>query len=399
MALSKFDSKLLEFIYQLTLHQKLMNPREMSHIISIQGKKISERTIKRWLKYLRKEYFTYYPNINYEQLGLKRMILFLNEPKNPELTKIIPYKSYIMSGKNLTENCESLVIHYLVPYEKTKEFKQFWKYALKNKLVGSFICFEVKEGSKTTTLYSPIHKIITSDGYLNFCKDFDNSYFTRLFSENLKYKGKLKLNEKIIKNPLIVPILIEYFREHISSKKVWYNLKEKFGDNIWSYIKDIKVRNKKLDGVGISFVYKTIRQLHNTFDDFFSQIRIQYGPLYSNKNINLYVMLRLDPGKIIEFIDKISKYSLYTVVYQSQDSNVFLLDIVTNATGKSKINAEILPKFAEKNREILLDYDKSSFHWDSSKWLKVNYHNLFCPKTLSWKYDSKAYLKKLDELK
>jgi len=264
MVLNLYSKDLLKFMYNLTKTDKVLNPTELSRFLREQNQEVSDRTIKRWFSYLRKHcgYFSY---INYSSMGLTPVSVLLKNP-NPELIKIIPYLFYAFSGFNASSLTKYIIVFSLVPVDKHDEFKSFWNSVAKKNLIEDFYSFPFNH---VVDFYSPFHKVINESG------DFD------LSEKNMGRPNPLDLSfimnkpinadmHKLIKhNPLIIPILIEYSRERWSSHRVWRAIKEKLGEGVWDYIRDVKCRARRKDSMGISFVQKTLKDVHSNYDQLF----------------------------------------------------------------------------------------------------------------------------------
>jgi hypothetical protein len=403
MTLHTFDKRLLEFMYQLTLHQKLMAPKEMAQVITIQGKKVSERTIKRWLKWLKAHhYFTYYLYTNYPKIGLVNANCILRGVKDDRIVKIIPFQDYLMKGIDMTRTKDCFFISYLMPQKNISDLKEFCKKAIKLNLIESYDIFETKQ---ITTLYSEKHRIINEHGNVISHKLDLDTYFENLLQSKVCKNHSIGVDDYAKKNPIVVPLMLEYLKDHASFKTAWSKMKSKLGEGIWDYVGDLKTKLKKSDGAGIVYVQKTMRYLHTNLKDYFTQVRVSYGPLYSGENVNLYVFLKLKKKEqIIDLAREISKNSIYVLVNELNDRNMDVgIDFVTNNKFASEILSTIIPKYADtsKSNSIMwLSYHCSSPYWESTtkNWIRFNYHRLFDPKTVSWKYDSKKYLDELKQL-
>jgi hypothetical protein len=370
----------------------------MAQNITIQGQKVSERTIKRWLKHLKENhYFTYYPSIKYECLGLSGVNLILLGLKQTSVLDIIPYKTYLMKGVDLKTHEQCFFANYRIPQGTFEEFCKFWKTAKNKGVVKDFFTSKLKQ---IITIYSPIHKIIGPLGTLTVS---DNSEgVPSEFVEKIMC-AEPKLNQ--VKAPLIVPVLLEHFKDYVSSKKIWYSVKEKFGDDAWSIIKKshslIRVK-KQTDGIGIKCVQHTLNFLYQNFDEFFQQMKLAYGPLYS-KNINLYFVLKLkEPQNLKDLVTSLLRKSLCVITYKTYKDGLVILELVTNSESMASIVSMIsgLTVRSKLNRMLLIDYEDSSAYWENKTkgWLKQHYHELFDPKTVSWKYNSEKYLDALEQL-
>ena len=82
MSLHIYNKDLLEFSYLLAKQNQLMNPLEMSkYISSVKDKQVSDRTIRRWLKFLY-PHLGYYPYIKYTSLNLQPVAILIKNLKN-----------------------------------------------------------------------------------------------------------------------------------------------------------------------------------------------------------------------------------------------------------------------------------------------------------------------------
>ncbi len=394
MSLQPYDPRLLEMMYQLTKHQKFMTPKEIASTITVQGKKVSERTVKRWFKWLKKNYyFTYHPGVRFNHLDLVSVWVFLHQVTNANLLDIIPYKVYVMHGLDFHKSKSCFFVRYFVPKKHLSDFRKFWKSARQKKLLDKYELFLSKQSSY---IYSPFDSIVARDGNLVFPNTVNNSYFLNLFNEFQKFE--VKLHPSIAQNPLIVPIVIEHFKDHTSSKAIWKRLKNKCGEKAWDYIRPRKFSNKKRDGVAINFIQKTLKEFNENSDVFFNQMNVAYGPFYARENnLNFVLTLRLkNKQRLLKFLEDLSEKTLYTLVSPHyKDTQKILVDFITNNGKIYDIIENILHKYAAKFNLVSINYSKSAPYWEGSAWLKLKYHELFDPKETAWRFETKEYLSQL----
>lgn len=401
MTIKPFDKKLLRFLYFLVTNHEYMNSVQISKKFSIDGKKMSDRTIRRWFLYLHKNHkFDYFPYINYESIGLSVVFVIVYGLKNKDLLKIIPYNHYIFTGVDLKKTKNCLFVGYCIPHDEINNFKLFWKNAKERKIIKNY---EIMNSSKSIHLYSQFHKIITKDGNLKISEnyDIDNSFFLNLLKKNLEKSRKVGMHKAIIRNPFIIPIIFRYFREHWSSREVWHSIKKSLEDDVWKYIKIYKKKRKRTDGRGIRFVQETMKTLHNDFHDFFKQIQITYSPFYEGNNFISYVFLKLNNKKdIIKLGNKILKHSLSIKIHSIMNGpcNVCFY-ILTNNSGFIKI-VNIINEYTNDNHNkiLLMDYFDSWIFWNNKNYLKLC-PSLFDPTKLEWKYEHKKYMNELKKIK
>lgn len=393
MSLGTYDNKMMEFIYFLTKNQKFMNSVEIAKEFKPSKGKISDRTIRRWFNRLQQGCFDYYPTIKYEAFAFRLTYVLLRNLRTDKILNIIPHINYLTCGFNFNDSDQCYLLSYLVPSNKKREFAEFWDMVRKLDIADEVLLFPLKT---PTEFYSPFHKITKSNGELDFSKqDFDNTYFEEIFSRNFERKAEAVMESVVLENPLLIPTVFEYFREHWSSKKVWFNIKRKVGDKIWDYVPKV---NKKTNGVGINLVQETMRDLHGKYyPTFFQQIRVFYEPLLS-KAVDLYIFLEIkDWYGIKELLKSIAKLSLNLTVYPPVDkSKTMVLAALTNSKEFPNIVRIIREyDYSAKIDVLWRDIEKSSQYWNRDL-LKMDF-TLFNPKTFLWEYNHDYYMKTLDE--
>ncbi len=396
MSLKPFNKDLLNFLYFLVRNQEYMNSVQISKKFTLNGEKITDRTIRRWFRYLQKTHkLDYFPYINYENIGLCYISVVLYGLKNEALLKINPYNNYIFTAFDTKRMKRCMLVNYCLPYERLGEFKSFWKNAKKRKLIENCEFIHMK---KPVAYYSPFHEVLDKDGKLKLNSQINNSYFTGLLKQNLKQKYKVDINKEVLKNPFIIPVMFEYFREYRSSRNVWYSLKTSFGEDIWEYIKERKRR--KTDGSGIKFVQSTMKDLHGKFHEFFQQIRITYKPFYESDNFIAYTFVRLKNNTDLAALsEEISEHTLSTIVYPIiRNHYTVCFYTLTDINEFVKI-LDILNRHTKNNHSkiLLMDYADSWRYWSDRSFLKID-ASCFDPEKLRWKYDNKKYLKMMKKL-
>ncbi|MFQ6009746.1 MAG: hypothetical protein ACE5J7_01345 [Candidatus Aenigmatarchaeota archaeon] len=406
MVLNRYDNKLLEFMYLLTKKQKHMNSIEIARYLSSHGKKITDRTIRRWFHYLHKYHFDYFPYPKYGTLGL--VPIFTLVEFNEKLLEVLPYRLSIIYGINFQDFERCLINTHLIPTNHLNDFKALCSEASEYGIFKKYFIFD-----SAVAFFSPFHKIFKRDGLVEFPEnyDIDNSYFTGLLRNCLQSDKSNRLEKEVKENPLIIPIILEYFREHRSSHGVWNSFRRKLGDGVWGYVKDPKIRRLKKKGSGIRLIQKTMKELHDNFHEFFQQIRVVYYPFYAHENNIFYMFLKLKrKNDIIPLSEALSKHSVSIVVYPPMNpkSKEIAYYILTNKKETLNIISNLIHPYIDKsydNKIIYEDFEASmkyrgpkSYHW-RKYYLRSNYHRLFNPKTVTWKFDIEKYKKRLYKLK
>lgn len=393
MSLGVYDKNLMEFAYFLTRNQKYSDSIDIAEKLKVSGQKISDRTIRRWFDKLEKGCFDYYPNIKVESLGLAPLYIVIEAPVEEDVFQIIPHRDYVTLGYTTTGFHKSVCLKYLIPPDSMKQFEEFWKRAKKGGVIRDY---KIYPFYSSTDFYSPLHKVVQKNGELNFSKigEFDNSHYTELFEKSLKNPLRPALSTHVLKNPLLVPVLLEYYREHWTRQKVWKSIRKKLGENVWNYLRKAR---KQSDGVGLFMVQKTLRNLDNEYyEDFFQQIRVFYEP-WLKKGVSYYGIFETQKKEgVAKLFEEVSKHCLMQTVYPIVGGG-FMFYQLTNGTEIADIIAEFRKFDPDARFEMFWrDLKASSKYWDRN-FLKMDY-TLFDPETMTWKYEHEKYMKTLDSL-
>lgn len=406
MVLGRYDTKLLEFIYMLTKKQKHMNSLEIAKYISSRDRMVTDRTVRRWFSYLRKYHFDYFPYPRYYAMGLVPVWVLMRF--NERFMEILPYKAAVVYGINFQNFEKCLLNLYLIPASHIKEFKSLCSMGARDGVVKKCHTF-----SSAVAYYSPFHRIFSKDGLVEFPEDhvIDNSYFSSILKHSLNSNSSNELREEITENPFIIPVILEYFREHRSSHQVWNSFRRKLGDKAWEYVKDSRIRRERKGGAGIRLVQRTMKELHDNFHEFFHQIRVVYYPFYSHENNILYLMLKLKRrSDIVPLSELLSKHAVSIVTYPplNHKSKEIMYYVLTNKKQTMNIISNLIQPYIDKSYNNMIIYEDfnaslkyrgpKSRHW-RKYYLRSNYHRLFDPETAKWKFSTKRYEKDIRKLK
>jgi len=388
-----FDKKLLQFISFLTRNQKIMDSKEISRCFELNGEKICERTTRRWFQDLQTD-LDYYAVPRYEKLGLAYCHIFISGLKNIDMVKIIPYNSFFLCGTRLETSESNTLLAYLIPREHLKDFENFWAAAKKSNLLDNYEIFTARD---TVYFYSKFHETF-HQGVSNFATD-DENYFFDILQNALRKNHAIEIDKNIRENPLIIPIILERFRETWSSPKIWKSAREKLNENIWDYIKDLRTRLNRSDNAGIKLVQRTLKYVNADFDSFFRQVKVDYAPLFSHKN-NLFAYLMLDIGqeKLLDFMKVLHKNSLQCAVFLPHDKkNRYMFFTLTDFSGYNRI-VQTLGTYKNTKKTIMwADHEATKKYW-TRDFMKFDYSKAFDPKNCEWVYEHDKYMDKLDNL-
>ncbi|MFH0829894.1 MAG: hypothetical protein V1887_01910 [Candidatus Aenigmatarchaeota archaeon] len=405
MVLTKYDRGLLEMMYLLTRKQSHMNPSGVARYLSEQGIRVTDRTVRRWFNYLQTHRFDYFPYPKFKAMGLTPVWVFTDF--NEKILEAIPHKVAIVSGFDLRNLEKRLLGLYLVPTERLKDFSKLWADAVDAKALS--FCQLLEVGS-INSFYSPFHKLVDRNGIADFVDDHepDNSYFTDMLRKSTGTESSAGMSPRICKNPLIIPVIWESFRKNASSQKIWNSFERRAGKAAWDYINNPKVRREKKTGCGIRHVQNTMREMQDNFGEFFQQMRVSYNPLYTHHNSMFYMLLKLKRREdIVPLSELLSKQAISIVAYPPRDakSSLMMYYILTNAKESVNIISDLIQPYIDKsfdNRIITEDFkgtakyrNPNMRHWKENYMMSC-YHKLFDPVTCTWKFDTKAYAKKLN---
>ena len=176
-----------------------MNSQQISKIIKINGKSVTDRTIRRWFSLLKGDRkFNYFLNVNPLYLGLNSMWVLVTNVYNSKIFDIIPYRTYIAKGVFLNELKKSFLLQFYIPTNKIKQFKHFWREAKKKKMLDNYFIYKVKP---SISIYQPFHRVLDMTGQFKKFVDVDD-FFLKLFEKSMTKKYKAGIHPIILKNPI-----------------------------------------------------------------------------------------------------------------------------------------------------------------------------------------------------
>jgi hypothetical protein len=302
-----------------------------------------------------------------------------------------------MRGVDISKSQNCFVAQYLIPKGYIGAFKKFWQTAKNKGLISNYKLLPLY---CAFVLFSPFHKHTTREGDLIFKEKITEPIFTKFAIDELKLNKRIEISPLIKENPIIVPLLLEFHRDHTSTRRVWQNLKERLSSEAWHYIRNKKVREGKRDGSALVYIQRAFKTLNCNYAEFFTQNRIAYSPLYSKENnVNVILTLKLKKhADMIRLSEELCSRAIYLICCKISKSNTLLLDFVTNSKELVDVLGGILPKYGERKDMLYIDYHKSKDYWSTKNWMKSNYYNLFDPETASWRFEIKKYLGQLNAL-
>ena len=192
----------------------------------------------------------------------------------------------------------------------------------------------------------------------------------------------MELSKTIKHNPFILPVLFTQNREHWSSVKIWNDIKERLGDDIWVYLKKIKRRS---DAVGVRYLQRTLKSMYNEFrNELLKQVIIEYNPLFIDKYVTaIFILDFKDDSSLINFVKEISKRCMVLYVYPPQSNHKKVMIYVI--TSHSEIHDIITDIAGNYGVERILWKSKMKFEQTWGRNLaKFKYENIFDPVKCEW---------------
>jgi hypothetical protein len=376
MSLSQFDPELMRFVSMLARQKKMLTPRDAGKLLGV-----SDRTVRRWLAFLRKQCFDYYPYINCEALGLKHYEVLLQDIKDEKIYSILPHSIYLLKGQDLMaggRHCTMLALW--VPKGSERDFRNFWRAVEKSKLAKC----TAYEFEPPVEYYAPFHEAIGKDGELDFEQESDHSFFSKILREG---------REEQKFEPILVPIIFEMMREHWSARLIWLNAKRKIARQMKHYFRGQKINGS--DQMKIFQMGRKLDYLQENFEKFFRQIRIVYGPFSQDK---LACLVYFDfGGDVAELAEKVASKTLLLNVRKSPGRKSFYF--LTSGAGFNGIIKDLASSGCRNIQLIIGDKEGTDYYFKKRRQVKFQYWDVFEPETGGWKFELEKYLKRLDELK
>ncbi len=412
---TNFDTVRMYFLHWLTKQRTLMTAEEIARKIDLTfpvkvGNRIklarpTSRTILNWTNWFKEKderCLDVFPHVKYESLGLLNCYVLFCNPANDEFWRVVPFVNHV---SYLTEinGRPALLVQYSIPPRHLTDFKKLWTLARSR---GHFSEHFVYPLRTSLTIYSPFHKVIDENGDLDFSlvRASDYAYFDNLLRDRLKHPPKLEIHESIRKNPFIIPVILTYFRELWSSRMVWNEIKQHFGERVWDFLPNIR---KKTDDVGEKRVQITLREIEQNNDSLIQQIRLVYNPFYYGKHFTTYLFGDFKSREhIYKFMRMVSRICLESHVWISANKNSTLAKVVILTDHKHLMNilsSKIGPYLNENSNQPLRVFWKDNILGEQRifskpirrKFAKLDYATLFDPERCEWNYDHRKYMRGL----
>ncbi len=300
--------KLLTF---LTRRQAWLSPAEISGEFTLDGEKISARTIHRWFSVLRENGgFVYYPYPRANVLGLSDVLLTIRNLRNPGVLRILPFAASFSVEVGLDKGESFVRQGYWVPITAKREFKEFWRAARDLNLLADV---EIYTSRNTHYIFSPFEDVTTEDGSAVWSRPADNSYFKKLIQQDFHEPFEVRTGKLLSEAPLIVPLVVERIWEFYSSRQVWEAIKERGMTRVLAHEKGLRARDLRKPGAALHLLQEQWNHLMQHFDGMFIQPRVFFDWPSLRNSAFLTVMMRASSSQaMLEGVLRMSERSIVT---------------------------------------------------------------------------------------
>ena len=399
-SLSEFSPKLLNFIYELSKLDTYKSSIELANSIRLDRVgSVTPKTIRNWFKYLRGSYtymgyhieerLSYFPGFFKSKLGLNVLTVFYEEPSE-DIIHLFPIRDFLGWLYDPQSNQQVLMADYVVPVENTDEFLGLINKVRERGLCSNLSVYSTKPSYRMT---APLHRVIDGNGVFHPAKIDPREVRQKVESlfAFLQTDMTPELSSAVRRNPLIIPVLVEYEYEHRSSTEVWSEIKRKLKDSVWDYTRRYR---KKTEGVGIKKVQTILRDLKKL--GLLTQMRIVYFPLEIGRNMWLYTVFNFKTkGDLIRMAETMMANSIYSNVFPISDTKARFASLVN---GESLQNLFEPLSLADVEKLYFFDYSKSMHLATTTQYLSFDYAQLFNPERCSWSYNHDMMTTELDRL-
>ncbi len=388
--------KLLSF---LTRRQAWLSPSEISKDFTLDGGKISPRTVQRWFRILRETGgLVYYPYPRANVLGLSDVLVTVHGLRNPAVLGILPFGASFSVEVGLDKGESFVRQGYWVPATAMREFGQFWKVAGDLDLLTNV---EVYTSRNTHFIFSPFEDVTREDGAAIWSRPADNAYFKTLIRRQFLEPFEVRIGELISAAPLIVPLVLERLWEHYSSRQVWQAIEQRGMIRVLAHAKGLRARDLRKPGAALHLLQQQWDHLMQHFEDAFVQPRVYFDWPSLRNSAFLSVMMRAASSEaMLEGVCRMSERSIITTLRPSIKldgrcyASCFLpsdqLAPVARIIGEYH-SGDSPPLVTIQDRAATLEMFQPSF-------CKLDW-SLFDPSHLSWNFGGDAYLERLKALK
>ncbi len=392
-----FDHRLLKLVGFLARQSAWLSANEMSEQFRLDGKTVSIRTIYRWLGYLRKRAFVYYPYPRANLLALQEVIVRIHGLRNPAILRIMPFGASFKVEIDLPEGAPVVSQGYWVPGSSMSEFGAFWQSAVETGLADHVELFESRNSH---FIYSPFHHLIREDGVVELREPVDNGFFGSILKRNLERPFEVKLGKAYASSPLLIPLVLEHIWEHFSSRQLWRAIRARGEAQIARFADGQFARYLHRPGAAMQLLQQQWEELLQRFEEVFIQARVNYG--WDDLPGLTMLTFRLDLGSvegIVEAALRLSERTVFTGIHPSAHQRG-MCQISCRLPHDQVIPCIKLAKQFHRGHAIpliaLLDGPTTMSLFDRH-FCKLDW-TLFDSSDLRWRFPIGTYLRELEEI-
>ena len=394
-----YDPRLLELLSFLTRRQAWLSPREISKEFRLGGKRVHLRTVYRWVNFLRAEAsFVYYPYPRANVLGLQDVLVRVWGLKDPEILGILPFASSFNVEVGLGDNVPFVGQGYWIPGDAMAAFERFWDTAKALRLVDRVELFSSRN---THFFFSPFHRLVTEDGSARLQGEVDNRHFEELARRHVRERFEVQVGKAVARSPLVIPLLMEHLWTHFSSRHVWDAIREKGEGPIRAYGKGFLSKTLDRPGAALRLLQEQWHSLLEDFDAVFLQPRIffDWTPLKNSLFVSVKLRTR-SADKMVTCAARASEHAIYTSLKPGlRDSDPCLLSCFLPSDQLLPVLAVVREFHSGDEAPFVAVQDVAATErLFQASYCRVDWR-LFDPATLSWRFDSQAYLERLKDLR
>lgn len=394
-----FDARLMQLLSFLARQRGWLTAEGVSRKFRLGEEALTARTIHRWFTFLREEGgFVYYPYPKANVLGLQDVLVRVHGLRNPAILGVLPFGASFNVDVGLADGHSFVSQTYWVPGLALRAFEEYWEAARDLGLVDRVDIFRSRN---THFVFSPFHKVIAEDGVARIEDPVDNGYFKALLRHHVREKFEVRVGDRIAESPLVIPIVVEHLWGHYSSKHVWEAIQEKGGGQIRKYGKGSHARALARPGAAMKILQKQFQNLLDHFDEVFVQPRVFFDwPSLANCTVLSFIMRTKSPDGMIEAALAASERAIVTAVKPGvgPEGRFHVSCFLPQDQLQSVLS--VVDKYHEGREPpvIALQDRKATLALFDPTYCRVDWR-LFDPESLSWRFDTDAYVERLKELK
>lgn len=393
-----FEPHLLQLLTFLTRRQAWLSPQEIGREFRANGSKLTGRTIHRWFHYLReKGSFVYYPYPRANVLGLQDVLVMIRGLRNPAILGILPFGASFNVELGLRDSEPLVSQGYWAPGASMSGFQEYWRAVRDLGLVSEVELFPCRN---MHFIFSPFQDFISPSGVAQFRELADNRYFEVLLKRHLKEPFEVRVSDRIAKSPLAIPIAVEHIWSHYSSRQVWQEIRAKGETSIRQFARGRYARAFERPGKALRLLQVQWTALLEHYDDVFLQPRVFFDYTAVKNAVWLSVMLK--PGsreKLIEAAVRVSRRSIVTHIrpgVEFEDRSRILCFAPSDQLLPILKELRAYHQGGEPPFAALADM-QATLGMFQPAYCKLDWR-LFDPQTLSWRFDSGAFIERLKML-